>query len=84
MLTLSLLWVLIGLMIGALANGVRLRKELWGGRGWLYLPAAGALLALLGGWSGVLLLGVLFATAMAIVFAAGGVTVGAVVRERVM
>ena len=50
MFILSLLWVLIGFLIGALANGVRLRPASWGQRGWLYLPGAGALLALLGGW----------------------------------
>ncbi len=83
MFTLSLLWILIGLLIGALANGIRLRKDSWGRRGWLYLPAAGALLAVLGGWLGSLLMGVLFATAMAILVAAGGVTVYAVVKENV-
>ncbi len=46
-----------------------------------YLPGAGALLALLGGWLGTLLLGVLFATATAILVAVAGVTVCAMVRE---
>ncbi len=81
MFILSLLWVLIGLVIGALANGARLRPALWGRRGWLFLPGAGALLALLGGWLGVLLLGVLFATATSILVTAAGVTVCAMVRE---
>ena len=80
MFILLLLWVLIGLLIGALANGVRLRPTSWGRRVWLYLPCAGALLALLGGWLGTLLLGVLFATATAILVAAAGVTVCAMVR----
>lgn len=80
MFILSLLWVLIGLVIGALANGARLRPASWGRRGWLFLPGAGALLALLGGWLGILLLGVLFATATAIMVTAAGVTVCAMVR----
>jgi hypothetical protein len=70
---LSLLWVLIGFLIGALANGARLRPASWGRRGWLYLPGAGVLLALLGGWLGTLLLGTLFATATAIWVTAAGV-----------
>ncbi len=83
MFMLSLLWILIGFLIGALANAVRRRPAAWGRRGWLYLPAAGALLALLGGWIGALLLGALFATATAIAVAAAGVTVYAMVREQV-
>ena len=78
---LSLLWVLIGFLIGVLANCVRLRPASWGQRGWLYLPGAGALLALLGGWLGTLLLGALFATATAILVTVAGVTVCAMVRE---
>ena len=81
MFILSLLWVLIGLLIGALANGVRLRPTSWGRRGWLYLPGVGALLALLGGWLGTLLLGALFGTATAILVAAAGVIVCAMVKE---
>jgi hypothetical protein len=81
MFILSLLWVLIGFLIGALANGVRLRPASWGQRGWLYLPGAGALLALLGGWLGTLLLGALFATATAILVTVAGVTVYTMVRE---
>ncbi len=84
MLTLSLLWILIGLLIGALANGVRPQRGAWGRRRWFYLPVVGALLALLGGWLGILLMGVLFATAMAIVVAAGGVVVYAMVKGNVM
>jgi uncharacterized membrane protein YeaQ/YmgE (transglycosylase-associated protein family) len=80
MFILSLLWILIGLLIGALANGVRLWPASWGRQGWLYLPAAGALLALLGGWLGTLLLGALFGTATAILVAAAGVMVCAMVR----
>jgi hypothetical protein len=70
---LSLLWILIGFLIGALANGARLRPASWGRRGWLYLPGAGGLLALLGGWLGTLLQGTLFATATAIWVTAAGV-----------
>jgi len=81
MFILLLLWVLIGFLIGALANGVRLRPTSWGRRVWLYLPCAGALLALLGGWLGTLLLGALFATATAILVAVAGVTVCVMTRE---
>ncbi len=86
MLILSLLWLLIGMLIGALANGARLRPASWGRRGWLYTLGVGALAALLGGWISALLLGVQFATATAIWVAVVGVTLvswlGARVRTR--
>ena len=84
MFMLSLLWILIGLLIGVLANAVRRRPVYWVRQGWLYLPAVGALLALLGGWLGALVLGALFATATAILAAVAGVMVYALVRERVI
>jgi uncharacterized membrane protein YeaQ/YmgE (transglycosylase-associated protein family) len=84
MFMLSLLWILIGLVIGVLANAVRRHPASWGRQGWLYLPAVGALLSLLGGWLGALLLGALFATATAILAAVAGVMVYAVFREHVI
>jgi uncharacterized membrane protein YeaQ/YmgE (transglycosylase-associated protein family) len=66
MLILSLTWLLIGLLIGALANAAKLRPVTWVRGGPLALLVLGALVALLGGWLGTWLLGALFATATAI------------------
>jgi uncharacterized membrane protein YeaQ/YmgE (transglycosylase-associated protein family) len=66
MLILSLFWLLIGLLIGALASAAKLRPTAWGRGGRLGMLGLGALVALLGGWLGTLLLGTLFATATAI------------------
>ena len=66
MLTLSLFWLLIGLLIGALANVAKLRPAAWVRGGRLSMLGLGALFALLGGWLGTWLLGALFATATAI------------------
>jgi hypothetical protein len=63
---LSLFWLLIGLLIGALANAAKLRPAAWGRGGQLGMLGLAALVALLGGWLGTLLLGTLFATAFAI------------------
>jgi hypothetical protein len=73
MLILSLFWVLIGLLIGALANAAQLRPAAWARGGRLTLLGLGALVTLLGGWLGTWLLGSLFATATAIWIAALGV-----------
>ena len=73
MLILSLLWLVLGLLIGALANGAQLRPATWGRRGWLVMLGLGALAALLGGWLGTWILGALFATAMALWIAVVGV-----------
>jgi hypothetical protein len=73
MLILSLLWLVLGVLIGGLANGAKLRPVRWGGRGWLVMLGLGALSALLGGWLGTLILGALFATAMALWIAVVGV-----------
>ena len=62
MFILSLFWLLIGILIGALANAARLRPAAWGRRGWLRMLGLGAMVALLAGWLGTLLLGTLFAT----------------------
>jgi len=63
---LSLLWLALGVAIGALALPARLRPASWGRQGWLMLLGLGALAALLGGWLGTLLLGKLFGTPAAL------------------
>jgi hypothetical protein len=73
MLILSLFWLLIGLLIGALANAAKLRPATWVRGGRLGMLGLGALVALLGGWLGTWLLGSLFATATAIWIAVLGV-----------
>jgi uncharacterized membrane protein YeaQ/YmgE (transglycosylase-associated protein family) len=57
MLLLSLLWLLLGIIIGLLALAAHLRLPTWGRLGWLIMLAFGALTALIGGWLGDLLLG---------------------------
>ena len=68
MLALSLFLLLIGIIIGAIANSARLQPETWKcwRRGWLLLPAIGAVAALVGGWIGVLLIGEYLATGCAL------------------
>jgi hypothetical protein len=66
MLILSLFWLLIGLLIGALANAAKLWPVAWVRGGRLAPLGLGALVTLLGGWLGTWLLGALFATATAI------------------
>ena len=73
MLILSLFWLLIGLIIGALAYAAKLRPGSWIRGGRMALPGLGALVALIGGWLGTWLLGALFATAAAIWIAVLGV-----------
>jgi uncharacterized membrane protein len=66
MLILSLFWLLIGLLIGALANAAKLWPVAWVRGGRLAPLGLGALVTLLGGWLGTWLLGAIFATATAI------------------
>jgi len=73
MLILSLLWVVLGLLIGALTNAAKLRPAAWVRGGRLGMLGFGALAALLGGWLGTWLFGTLFATATAIWVAVLGV-----------
>ncbi len=73
MLILSLLWMLLGLLIGALANAAKLRPTAWVRGGRLGMLGLGALVALLGGWLGAWVLGTLFATATALWVAVLGV-----------
>ena len=77
MLILSLFWLLLGVLIGALANAARLwpASSSWGHRGWLVMLAVGALAGLLGGWLGALLLGKYVATAVAMWVAVLGAVV---------
>jgi hypothetical protein len=73
MLILSLIWLGLGLLIGALANAAKLRPATWGRGGRLGMLGLGALVALLGGWLGTWMLGALFATATALWVAVLGV-----------
>lgn len=73
MLTLSLLWLLIGVLIGALASAARLQPTVWGRYSWPGMLGLGGLVALLAGWLGTLVLGTFFATPTAIWVAVLGV-----------
>jgi hypothetical protein len=55
MLTLSLIWLGLGVVVGLAALAAQLAPPRWGGWRWLALPALGAVAALLGGWLGALL-----------------------------
>jgi hypothetical protein len=74
MLALSLFWMALGVLTGALANAARLRPTSWGRHGWLPMLGVGALAALTGGWLGILLLERNVATAMALWVAVLGIT----------
>lgn len=67
---LVLTWAILGIIIGALALGARLKPSAWGrtGRLWLLLLALGA--SLLGGLFGLWLFGRLFSAAVALWWAA--------------
>ena len=73
MLILSLFWLLLGLLIGALANAAKLRPAAWVRGGRLGMLGLGTLVAVLGGWLGTWVLGTLFATATALWIAVLGV-----------
>ncbi len=62
MLALSLLWLLVGLVVGALGLAARLRPASWTRYGWLRLLALGAVAGLLGGWLGAFFFGRYFGT----------------------
>ena len=70
MFILFLIWLGLGLLMGALALAARLRPAAWGRRGWLWMLGLGALAAQVGGWLGTLLMGRLYATADALWVAA--------------
>jgi uncharacterized membrane protein YeaQ/YmgE (transglycosylase-associated protein family) len=61
MFLLSLIWLLIGLLIGGLAWMAQCSPLSWR-LGWLRMLALGAIAALCAGWLGVLLLGNFFST----------------------
>ena len=75
MLFLSLLWLLIGLLIGELTWMARYYPSSWRRFGWLRLPVLGALIALCAGCLGVLLLGNFFSTWLALWLTIVGVMV---------
>ena len=78
------IWIVIGMLAGALANGARFRPPAWGQLGWLYMLAVGVGAALLGGLIGMLLLGPQFATATALwVAVVAGVVVPWIVRHSI-
>lgn len=62
----SLLWLLIGLLIGALAKAAKLQPAAWKRSAWPAMLTLGALAALCAGWLGTFLLGNLFATPTAL------------------
>lgn len=66
MFVLSLIWLGVGLVVGALALGARLRPPAWGRTGWLILLGCGAAAGLAGGWLGAFLFGRYFGTATAL------------------
>lgn len=66
MLSLSLFWLGIGVVVGALALGARLRPAAWGRRGWIVVLGIAAAAALVGGWLGTLVFGRYFGTATAL------------------
>jgi len=66
MLLFSLIWLGLGLLVGALALAARLRPASWGRRGWLIVLGVGAGAALLGGWLGSWLFSKLFGTPTAL------------------
>ena len=70
MFILSLIWLGLGLLIGALALAARLCPASWGRLGWLWMLVLGALAAQIGGWLGTLLMGRLYGTADALWVAA--------------
>jgi hypothetical protein len=55
MLTLSLIWLGLGVVVGLAALAAQLAPPRWGSWRWLALPALGAVAALVGGWLGELL-----------------------------
>ncbi len=74
---LVLLWLVLGLGIGALAAGARLGTQRLGLRAWLLLPVIGAVAALIGGGLGSLMLSLMYGAAVAAWVAVLAVVVGA-------
>jgi hypothetical protein len=82
-LMLSLTWVVLGTLVGALGLGARLGPAAWGPRGRLVLLAVGAVAALAGGWLGALLLGRFFGTMAALWIAVAAVVLLPLIASRV-
>jgi hypothetical protein len=83
MLTLSLIWLGLGVVIGGVALAARLTPARWGRLGWLALLALGAVAALLGGWLGSMALDRIEASLVAIwVSIAVVVAAGLLARRR--
>lgn len=66
MLALSLLWLVVGLIVGALGLAARLRPAPWARYGRLRVLGVGAAAGLLGGWLGTLVFGRYFGTPTAL------------------
>ncbi len=66
MFLLVLIWLMLGLLVGALALAARLRPAAWGRRGWLIVLGLGAAAGVIGGLLGSLLLSRLFGTPTAL------------------
>ncbi|HZR44852.1 MAG TPA: hypothetical protein VFB12_32365 [Ktedonobacteraceae bacterium] len=73
MIFLSLLWLFMGLLIGAIARAAQIHPAAWKQHTWVSMLTTGAIAASCGGWIGVLLLGRYFATAMALWVAVAGI-----------
>src|SRR5262245_7948366 len=84
MLALSLLWLLLGVIVGALALGARLRPASWGPRGQLIMLGVGAGAGLLGGWLGALVLGRLYGMMTALWIAVGVVVAAPWLSRRLL
>jgi len=66
MLLLSLIWLVIGLLLGALGCGAKMRPASWGKRGWLAMLGIGMVSTVSGGWLGAWIFGSQFATVTAL------------------
>lgn len=75
MVRLVLLWLVLGLGIGALAVSARLGRHSLGKRAWLLMPGIGAIAALLGGMLGSLVLSLFYGVATAAWAAVLGVVI---------
>ncbi len=71
MLALSLFWLALGVLVGAIGLAARLRPPSWALHGHQRVLGLGALSALLGGWLGAFLFGRYIGTAMALWIAVG-------------
>ncbi len=68
MATLSLVWLIVGLAVAALALAARLRPVSWSRFARLRVLGTGALAGLVGGWLGALVFGRYFGTPTALWF----------------